>query len=230
MLAALTLLIVLSLAILVVRTGAVALRLTGIPPEVARFQARSAFTGAGFTTSESEAIVNHPVRRRIVSTLMVVGSVGLVSVVTTIIVSLVGVEDAEGSLLKQLLWLAVALLVLWCVALNPKADRIMCAGIARLLERTKGFGARAPLRLLQMPVAHGIVRILVHKESGLEGRMLGEFATGNVVVLGVAREDGSFVSLPDPAEETRLGDEIFVYGPDDKLDTFHKAERSGERA
>ena len=230
MLAALTLLIVLTLAILVVRTGAVALRLTGIPPEIARFQARSAFTGAGFTTSESEAIVNHPVRRRIVSTLMVVGSVGLVSVVTTVIVSLVGVEDGEGGLLKQLLWLAVALLVLWCVALNPKADRIMCAGIARLLERTEGFGARAPLRLLQMPAAHGIVRILVHRESGLEGRMLGEFATGDVVVLGVAREDGTFVSLPDPAEETRLGDEIFVYGPDDKIDAFHKVERSGERA
>ena len=76
MIAALALLFVLTLSIVVVRIGAVALRLTGMPEEAARFQARSAFTGAGFTTSESEAIVNHPVRRRIVSTLMVVGSIG----------------------------------------------------------------------------------------------------------------------------------------------------------
>ena len=229
MLAALTLLIVLTLAILLVRAGAVALRLTGIPPEVARFQARSAFTGAGFTTSESEAIVNHPVRRRIVSTLMVVGSIGLVSVVTTVIVSLVGI-DAEGGLLKQLLWLGGALVVLWCVALNPKADRIMCAGIARVLERTEGFGARAPLRLLQMPVAHGIVRILAHRESGLAGRPLREFTSRNVTVLGVAREDGTFVSLPDLSEKMRLADEIFVYGPDDEIDSLHEVVQNGQRA
>ena len=229
MLAALTLLIVLSLAIIVVRAGAVALRLTGIPPEVARFQARSAFTGAGFTTSESEAIVNHPVRRRIVSTLMVVGSVGLVSVVTTIIVSLVGV-DAEGGLLKQLLWLGGALVVLWCVALNPKADRIMCAAIAKVLERTEGFGARAPLKLLQMPVEHGIVRILAHRESGLEGRPLREFASDNVTVLGVAREDGTFISLPDLSDEVQAADEIFVYGPDDAIDALHKLVQERQRA
>ena len=143
--AALTLLFVLTFSIVAVRTGAVALRLTGMPEDVARFQARSAFTGAGFTTSESEAIVNHPVRRRIVSTLMVVGSIGLVSVVTTMVVSLVGADDAEGSMLRQLLWLAGVLLMLWCVALNPKADRVMCAGIAKLLERTHGFGARGPV-------------------------------------------------------------------------------------
>jgi hypothetical protein len=67
MIAALTLFAVLTLSVLVIRTGAVALRLTGLPEEPARFQARSAFTGTGFTTSESEAIVNHPVRRRIVA-------------------------------------------------------------------------------------------------------------------------------------------------------------------
>ena len=124
----------------------------------------------------------------------------------------------------------VLLLVLWRFAPNPKADRIMCAETEKLPERDEGFGARAPLRLLKMPASHGIVRILVHQENGLEGRLLGGFATRDVVVLGVKRADGTFVSLPDPAEETRLGDEIFVYGPDDKLDTFHKAERNGERA
>ena len=230
MIAALTLLIVLTLSIVAVRTGAVALRLTGMPEEVARYQARSAFTGAGFTTSESEAIVNHPVRRRIVSTLMVVGSIGLVSVMTTIIVSLVGADDADGSVLKQLLWLAGVLLVLWGVALNPKADRLMCAAIGRVLERTEGFGARLPVRLLQMPAAHAVVRILVHRESGLEGHPLREFASNDVTVLGLQREDGTFVSRPDLAEEMRLADEIFVYGPDDEVKALHEAARTGQRA
>ena len=40
-----------------------ALKLNGLSAEVATFQAQSAFSGAGFTTSESEAIVSHPLRR-----------------------------------------------------------------------------------------------------------------------------------------------------------------------
>ncbi len=223
MMAALTLLVVLTLSIVAVRTGAVALRLTGMPEDIARFQARSAFTGAGFTTSESEAIVSHPVRRRIVSTLMVVGSIGLVSVVTTMVVSLVGADEAEGSLLRQILWLAVVLLMLWCVALNPKADRVMCAGIGRILERTHGFGARVPVQLLQMPAEHGVTRILVHQESGLAGRPLHALASGNVVVLALEREDGTFLSRPDVAQEMRVADEVFVYGPDDEVSALVEA-------
>ncbi len=220
MIAALTLFIVLMLSVLVIRTGAVALRLTGLPEQVARFQARSAFTGTGFTTSESEAIVNHPVRRRIVSQLMVVGSLGFVSVMATVIVSLVGSSGSEGALLLQLLWLAAVLLALWFVALNPFADRIMCNIIGRLLVKTEGFGGRKPARLLQLPAGHGVMQILVHSESGLAGRQLRELVSNGVVILGLQREDGTFVNLPQDSEAVRPADEIFFYGPDQVLARF----------
>lgn len=229
MAAALTLFIVLTLSVLVVRTGAVALRLTGIPEDVARFQARSAFTGVGFTTSESEAIVNHPVRRRIVSALIVVGSVGTVSIMTTTIVSLTGSDAAEGSMLRQLIWLAGVLLLLWCVILNSRMDRFMCAVIGRLLERTQGFGARLPVRLLQIPAGHEVTRILVPQEGAMVGRPLRDFATGNVLVLGLEREDGTFLSRPDLAEKLQSADEIFVYGPDNAVSVLHEAIRNGQR-
>ena len=44
--AAITLPMILTFSVVVVGTGAVAVRLTGMPADVARFQARSAFTGA----------------------------------------------------------------------------------------------------------------------------------------------------------------------------------------
>ena len=220
MIAALTLFTVLTISILVNRTGAVALRLTGLPEQVARFQARSAFTGAGFTTSESEAIVNHPVRRRIVSQLMIVGNLGLVSVMATVIVSLVGSSGPEGALLLQLLWLAAVLLVLWFSVLNPFADRIMCNIIGRLLARTEGFGGRKPARLLQLPADHGVTQILVHPESGLAGRQLRELVSNGVVILGLQREDGTYINLPRDGEEVRPADEIFFYGPDQVLARF----------
>ena len=43
------------------RIATVALQLTGLSKANARFQARSAFTGVGYTTSEAEDTVNHPV-------------------------------------------------------------------------------------------------------------------------------------------------------------------------
>ncbi len=163
------------------------------------------------------------------STLIVVGSIGLVSVMTTVIVSLVGTDGAEGSMRNQLLWLAAVSLVLWCVALNPKADRFMCGVIGSVLERTQGFGARRPVRLLQMPSAHGIVRLLVPRESGLEDRPIRELVSNTVTVLGLVREDGTFVSLPDLAEQMRLADEIFVYGPDAEVNALNEATRIDQR-
>jgi hypothetical protein len=72
MAAVVTLLIIVTLSLLVTRIATVALTLTGMSREQARFQARSALTGTGFTTSEAEEVTNHPVRRRIVLFLMLV--------------------------------------------------------------------------------------------------------------------------------------------------------------
>lgn len=67
MIAILSLLVTLTLSLLVTRVGAMALMLTGMSREMARFQARSAFTGVGFTTQESESITTHPVHEEAVS-------------------------------------------------------------------------------------------------------------------------------------------------------------------
>ena len=66
MYALISLLIVIVVSIIIVRIGAVALEMTGLSRELATFQAQSAFSGVGFTTSESEHVVSHPVRRKII--------------------------------------------------------------------------------------------------------------------------------------------------------------------
>lgn len=63
--------------------------------ESARFQARSALTGVGFTTSEAEDVVSHPVRRRIVGGLMMVGSAGLVTAAASLFLSFGGTHNEQ---------------------------------------------------------------------------------------------------------------------------------------
>lgn len=85
MVAIASLLLIVALSLLVTRVAAVILVATGTAHHVARFQARSAFTGAGFTTSESERVVNHPLRRKVIATLMLLGNVGIVGAAGTAI-------------------------------------------------------------------------------------------------------------------------------------------------
>jgi hypothetical protein len=81
------LLITILVSFVIVRIGGLALELTGIEPDVARFQALSAFSGTGFTTREAERVVGHRARRRIVTVLIVLGNAGLVTVIAMLVAS-----------------------------------------------------------------------------------------------------------------------------------------------
>ena len=79
--------IIIVVSILIVKIAAVALNLTGLDTKRAFFQALSAFTGTGFTTADSELIVNNDTRRKIVMVLMILGNAGLITVITTLVLS-----------------------------------------------------------------------------------------------------------------------------------------------
>ena len=81
------LLITILISFIIVRIGGFALQLTGIEPDVARFQALSAFTGTGFTTREAERVVGHRARRRIVTILIILGNAGTVTIIATLVAS-----------------------------------------------------------------------------------------------------------------------------------------------
>ena len=89
----LALVIIVLVALLVVKIGSSALQLTGMSKPVARFQAASAFFGVGFTTSESEQAVSHPVRRKIILHLIVAGNIGLTSALATLLVTFMGSNE-----------------------------------------------------------------------------------------------------------------------------------------
>jgi len=184
-----------------------------LPEDVARFQTRSAFTGAGFTTSESETVVNHPLRRRIISMLVLIGNLGLVTVLATVIVSLVDTVETVRSMVNQLSWIVGMLVLLWIVALNPLADRLMCAFVSRLLKRHSAFPDDAPHLLLQMPAGHNVSEMRVSAEFENDGARLADIFVSGIRVLGIRRIDGSYESLPDPEMLVRPLEDLLVYGP-----------------
>jgi hypothetical protein len=94
------LLITILVSFIVVRIGGFALQLTGVEPEIARFQALSAFSGTGFTTREAERVVGHRTRRRIVTILIILGNAGLVTIIATLVASFTQVSGYTGFFIR----------------------------------------------------------------------------------------------------------------------------------
>ena len=209
-----SILVILSLSLLVTRIASVALVHTGLGREAARFQARSAFTGVGFTTSESETIVGHPVRRRIVAALMLVGNVGIVTAMSSVMLSFLGMGEARPISL-QLGVLAAGLIFLIWFSSSEWVDRYLSRLISWALARYTSMDTRDFARLLHLREDYGVTELSVDDGDWLAGRVLSEsrLADEGVLVLGVECPGGHFIGAPTADTEIRGGDRLILYGP-----------------
>lgn len=110
MYALVSLIVIISLSMLVVRVGTVALTMTGLSEDVASFQSLSAYSGAGFTTDAAEEVTAYPSRRFTVKTLMRLGNVGLVTTIASLVVSF---ADPATRLERLVIVLVACLILLW---------------------------------------------------------------------------------------------------------------------
>lgn len=223
MVAVASLLVVIALSLLVVRVGAVALELTGLSEDVAHFQALSAFSGAGFTTHETESVVTHPARRRVVAALIRLGSVGIVTAISSLLLSFVGAGAATPDRLGVL---ALGVVALVALARSRWFNRLLTPLIERALKRYTTLELRDYADLLSLSGDYRIVEIDVDEHSWLAGQRLDELnlTDEGVLVLGVTRSDGSYMGAPQPDTRIEAGDTILTYGRAGRLE-----ELSGRR-
>jgi hypothetical protein len=215
MTAILSLLMVVTLSILVTRIAAVALRHTGLARQTARFQARSAFSGAGFTTSESEQVVNHPVRRRIVLTLMLLGNAGIVTAVSSLILAFVASDKGDGlDLIYKILLLVGGLVMLWAIASSSWVDRLLSRLVERALRRFSRLDIQDYEGLLHLAGDYRILEMPLEPGSWMEGRPLSELrpADEGVLVLGILTGEGEWLGTPAGDTRPAGGDTLVVYG------------------
>jgi hypothetical protein len=224
MFAILSLLLVISLSFLIVRIGAIALTMTGLSDEVSRFQALSAFSGAGFTTTESESVVNGPARRRILAWLIRAGSAGIVTAISTLMLGLVG--DGATTWQKLLLLAGGLGLIVWA-GRSERLDRLSRPIIERWLHRTAAFDLHDYAGLLHLREDWRVIEAEVLEGSYLAADTLGGLGLReeNVLVLGVERGAGGYLGGPRRSFRAEPGDVLILYGQSERLD-----EISGRRA
>jgi hypothetical protein len=224
--AVLSLLLILILSVLLTRIGTVILVHTGLSREIARFQARSAFTGAGFTTSESEQILNHPLRRRVVSTLILLGNAGVVTAMASLLLAFIG----ESALPKaiQFLLMAVGVAGVWFIASSKTFDLWLSRLISRQLARHSSLNVIDVDSLLHLAEGYRISELAVaDTDEWLANRSLAEtrLRDEGVAILAIARADGSFVGNPTGHSRIEVGDTLICYGRAEVLAAVRKRRR-----
>jgi hypothetical protein len=204
------LLIAILVSFIVVRIGGFALQLTGIEPDVARFQALSAFSGTGFTTREAERVVGNRTRRRIVTILIILGNAGMVTVIATLVASFTQVSGYA--------WFFIRLAII--------VGGIF--GLYQLIIRSN-VGRRIPT-WLQRPIMNRILREVpaveeifhVEKDWAISLVMIKGSSKGiglsvtditaeeDIEVLAIDRA-GTYLTKPNREEKIGEGDRLLVY-------------------
>jgi hypothetical protein len=206
-------LIVLTLSLLINRIATVALTLTGLSREAARFQARSALTGVGFTTNEAERVVGHPVRRRIVMFLMLLGNVGIVTAVSSLLLTFLSAVGPREWIFR-LLVLGAGLSVLWFLANSKWVDRYLSRLIEWALKRWTHLEVRDYANLLHLSGDYRVTELDVQSGDWLAERTLAELNLDRegIAVLGIARANGRYVGAPKGATRIYPKDTLILYG------------------
>jgi hypothetical protein len=204
------------LAILVsflfVRGASIALMMTGLDKNKARFQALSAFSGTGFTTKEAESIVNHPQRRKIVRWLMMGGNAGLVTVIVAATSSMVTSQGYQ--LPMNFLILIIGILLIYKLAKLRGFTRKWEHFIEKKLIKSPAFEESAVEDLLHFLKGYGLVKKIILEESPLSGKSLADAKLNEkgILVLGIER-DKVWIPTPKASEIINNGDDLVVYGP-----------------
>lgn len=214
MLSVLTLILILSTSVLITKIATSALIHTGVSKPVARFQARSAFTGAGFTTQESEMIVNHPVRRKIIMTLMLLGNVGVISVLASLVLTFIDSNIGSAAWLIEILVLVVGITILWLLATSKMVDRWLNRIITAFLKKYTNLVVKDYAGLLRLTSNYEIAEIHADRHQWITGKPLKklQLRREGINLIGIERKDRSFIGDPDGETVIKDGDLLIAFG------------------
>ena len=213
------LLIAILISFIVVRIGALALQFTGMEATSARFQALSAFTGTGFTTTEAERVVRNRTRRRIITVLVILGNAGLVAIIGSLVVSFTQVTG-YGWFFIRLAVIIVGIFILYRLVLASQVGNRVLHWMGRPLARRMMRSAPEVEEVFSVGKDWGVSLVTVKEDSKKIGSSLTDIAgAGDIDVLAIYRAE---VTLTKPGRDERLasGDRLLVYASGKSIKQF----------
>tara|TARA_B100000315_G_C14531033_1_gene566191 strand:- start:911 stop:1582 length:672 start_codon:yes stop_codon:yes gene_type:complete len=195
----------------VVRVATVILKFTGMDERTARFQAISAFTGTGFTTTEAETILEDKIRRKTIIVLMVLGKVGIVSIIAGLFLSF-GKDNLTADLEKALI-LLVFIFILYKITTLKGFSHALNRFIEKRIVVGKIVRQKTLEELFNLPQGYGLAQLTITASSNEGGKTLAQagFSKRDILVLSVERKD-QLIAFPHANDVIKKGDKLLCYG------------------
>ncbi len=222
-----SLIVILTLSVLITKIATEALVHTGLSKQAAKFQARSAFTGVGFTTKEAESVVNHPVRRKIVLSLMLIGNVGIISAIASLMLTFVDKGQEPANNVLRVLIIVGSMAVLWLLSKSKWVERILVKIIKKALKKFTTLKIRDYVELLDLKGEYEITVIEINKDDWMENKKVGELKLWQegINLIGIQRDDGTYLGTPKSSTKITNHDQIILYGRKHNLRNLEKRKR-----
>jgi hypothetical protein len=203
--------VVLVVTVMVRKVATVALKFTGLDEQTASFQALSALTSTGFTTREAELILSHPMRRRIISLLMIIGNVGLVVIIAGLVSSFLTITSFWS--IFRFIILIVALYLIFKMATYTRVARFLSKKIEKKLREKFKLQKRSIEHVLDLEEDFGIAEITLHEGSSCVEKTLASSNLGKKKILILAIErDKERILVPRGNHKLHAGDNLICYG------------------
>jgi len=210
--------LVIAISVFVVKIATVALKMTGLDEKKAYFQALSAFTGTGFTTRDSELVLESAIRRKIMIFLMVLGNAGFITVITTLIISFERTNVAPLLINVGIVLLLIA--ILFKLLTHKGITKFLNDRIESGLEKRPPFQKRPVEEVLRIAKNYGIAEVSIKKKCQDLGKSLSEssFRENDILILAIEREN-AVIPTPKATDRILLDDTLICYG---KLSNIEK--------
>ena len=226
----LSLLFIVLVSMVIVRVGAMALSKTGLSMDISRFQAQSAYMGVGFTTKESETIMEHPLRRRIVRILMMLGSAGIATTIVTLVITFTQNKSEGPGIVTQLGYTVLGLVVISVLWRLKSVDRMVSRWVHYLLSKSTALAIHDYEELLKTQKGYAVAQIQIEQGDWLAGLSLREanLTAEGLVVLNITRSSGSVLGTPTSRTRIQPGHRLLCYGRDEDLAGLSHRPRGAE--
>jgi hypothetical protein len=219
MIAILTLVMIMFLSLLATRVATAILMHTGMSRDNARFQARSAWTNSGFTTSRSECMVNHPVRRRVLMVLMLLGNVGLATTTAAFIVGMADDNSASSELILNTGILLAGIILLLYLSRSRLFAKTIDALFDHMMNKFLRSTKPGVHYLCHFSDDYKLLEIEISPGHRFAGKLLSELKICDygITLLQLISPDNNVNRNPAPDQKLAPGMKLVLFGYDKQI-------------
>lgn len=181
---------------------------TGLERKVARFQAISMLTGTGFTTGESELIIDHPIRRKLGAFLILFGAFSLAVIISAITNLL-----TETFYTMEIAYIAGGMFAFLFILKLPWMQKLLTEKLKSELKEHFELGDLPITDVLLLDEDDVVRDISIGENSPFTGKKFNEIIQNeeDIMLLFIKRGELNIRSKA-PNTTIKQGDRIIVYG------------------